>query len=153
MNFLALKIPPLIVLILFSGCMWLTSNNVDSDIVNTQYNIAILLSTIMIALVIVTASAYSFKKSKTTVNPTVPSESSALVTSGIYRYTRNPMYLSFALILMGWSAYLSTLQFLIYVPLFIIYMNYLQIKPEEKALLKIFGQTYLDYKNNVRRWI
>jgi protein-S-isoprenylcysteine O-methyltransferase Ste14 len=98
-------------------------------------------------------SAGLFKKKKTTVLPFKPQRTSALVTDGFYRFTRNPMYLGMALVVLG--AIFITRQPVGLLALFAAcaYLTKFQIKPEEKALEQIFGQEFLDYKSRVRRWI
>jgi len=95
----------------------------------------------------------SFKRAKTTVNPMKPESSSSLVTSGVYRMTRNPMYLGFLLILLGWGAYLSNILSIALVAAFVLYMDLFQIGPEERALEGRFGSEFVAYKGRVRRWI
>ena len=95
----------------------------------------------------------SFRRAKTTVNPMKPESSSSLVISGIYRLTRNPMYLGLLLILLGWAVYLSNALALALVPGFVLYMNLFQIKPEERALESRFGPAFAEYRARVRRWI
>ncbi|MGO2387344.1 MAG: methyltransferase family protein, partial [Psychrobacter sp.] len=94
-----------------------------------------------------------FKKAQTTVNPHTPEKSTNLVTSGIYRYTRNPMYLGLVLVLLGWAFYLSHLLPFMLVPVFMIYMTRFQIQPEEKMMAQKFGREYQVYLSRVRRWI
>lgn len=95
----------------------------------------------------------SFRRAKTTVNPMSPESSSSLVTSGVYRVTRNPMYLGFLLILLGWAAWLSNALAFALVPGFALYLDCFQIRPEERALDSLFGQEFGAYKARVRRWI
>jgi protein-S-isoprenylcysteine O-methyltransferase Ste14 len=99
------------------------------------------------------ASGMSFIKAKTTVNPMTPDETSSLVTSGIYKHTRNPMYLGCLFILIGWGLFLSNLYSLALSVGFVPYMNRFQILPEERALESIFGAEFLAYKERVRRWL
>ena len=94
-----------------------------------------------------------FKRAKTTVNPTKPESSSSLVRSGIYRHTRNPMYLGFLLILVGWATLTANILAFLVLPVFVLYMNRFQIKPEERALTLIFGDEFKAYCSTVRRWI
>lgn len=94
-----------------------------------------------------------FLRSRTTVNPLKPDSASALVTGGIYRFTRNPMYLGLATLLLAWAIYLGNLAALAGVPLFILYMNRFQIAPEERALEARFGAEYRLYRARVRRWL
>jgi protein-S-isoprenylcysteine O-methyltransferase Ste14 len=82
-----------------------------------------------------------------------PEAASSLVVAGIYRVTRNPMYLGFLLILLGWAAWLSNVLALLPLAGFVIYMNVFQIRPEERALEALFGPEFEAYKKQVRRWI
>ena len=95
----------------------------------------------------------SFRRAKTSVNPTKPYATSSLVVSGIYKYTRNPMYLGFLLLLLGWATFLSNLAPFALLPAFVVYMNHFQIRPEERALGSLFAQEYHAYHARVRRWI
>jgi protein-S-isoprenylcysteine O-methyltransferase Ste14 len=95
----------------------------------------------------------SFRKQKTTIDPRYPHKTSSIVIGGIYTHTRNPMYLGLVLILSATSIYFAALFGFFVVAAFILYMNTFQIKPEEEALEKQFGEEYLSYKTRVRRWI
>jgi protein-S-isoprenylcysteine O-methyltransferase Ste14 len=99
------------------------------------------------------AGVFSFQRAKTTVNPMKPNSASALVASGIYKYSRNPMYSGFVLILLGWALWLSNAWALLVLPAFVLYMNRFQIWPEERALMALFGQDYREYHSRVRRWL
>ena len=94
-----------------------------------------------------------FRRAGTSFDPLTPAKATTLVTSGIYRRTRNPMYLGLALLLVAWGVWLSTLPGLMVVPLFVLYMNRFQIGPEERALESIFGAEYDAYRRRVRRWL
>jgi len=98
-------------------------------------------------------SVYVFVRHKTTVNPLNLKKSSHLVVTGLYRVTRNPMYLGMLCILTAWLFYLEELSTFVLLPCFVLLMNTLQIKPEERALENIFGDDYLAYKARVRRWL
>ena len=86
------------------------------------------------------------------VNPMKPDAASSLVVSGIYRYTRNPMYAGFLLILLGLAAFLSNVLVLVVLPAFVLYMNRFQIFPEERVLAALFADDYTEYLARVRRW-
>jgi protein-S-isoprenylcysteine O-methyltransferase Ste14 len=94
-----------------------------------------------------------FLRRRTTINPLKPDSASALVTGGIYRFTRNPMYLGSATLLLAWALYLGNVAAFAGVPLFILYMNRFQIAPEERALEARFGAEYLAYRTRVPRWL
>ena len=99
------------------------------------------------------AGVRSFRRARTTVNPWRPHASSTLVIAGVYRWTRNPMYLGLALALAGWGMYLSNLYALLLACTFVPYMNRFQIRPEERALERAFGNTFREYCRRVRRWL
>lgn len=103
-------------------------------------------------LMLVLAS-WSFYKHKTSFNPLSPEKSSTLVTTGVYKISRNPMYLGFLLLLISWWIFLGELLAVCGCIFFFIYMNKFQIVPEERILEKLFGGEYLNYKSKVRRWI
>jgi len=94
-----------------------------------------------------------FFQNKTTIDPRVPETATALVTAGVYRISRNPMYLGLLLLLLSVAIYLGTLTAAIVVPAFVWFMTEFQIKPEEEKLSEIFGEAYRDYLTRVRRWI
>jgi len=95
----------------------------------------------------------TFRTMKTTVNPTKPDATTSLVVSGVYRISRNPMYVGALLVLVGWAVYLSHPMPALFLPVFVIYMNRFQIAPEERMLLGKFGVEYEIYKKTVRRWL
>ncbi len=94
----------------------------------------------------------TFRRAHTTINPTVPSRASRLVTHGPFRFTRNPMYLGFALTLTGWALWLDNWVSLLGIPLFVVVVTVLQIAPEERALQDRFGEEYASYRQRVNRW-
>ena len=95
----------------------------------------------------------AFRQHQTTVDPTHPDKASHLVTTGVYRYTRNPMYLGMLLVLVGGAIRIGNPLCLLSLILFVGYMTQFQIKPEERALQKHFGESYSEYVKNVRRWL
>jgi protein-S-isoprenylcysteine O-methyltransferase Ste14 len=96
---------------------------------------------------------WDFRQAKTTVHPHQPDKASTVVSNGIYRYSRNPMYLGLVLLLIVEGLVLKNWSMLFVVWGFIAYLSRFQIVPEERALEMKFGQEYLDYKEKVRRWI
>ena len=112
---------------------------------------AIVLAAAGVALDI--AGLAHFLRAKTTINPLNPTAASALVVRGVYRFTRNPMYLGMALLLLAWSIYLGNVAALALLPAFVLYMNRFQIAPEERALEARFGAEYSRYCARVRRWL
>jgi len=153
MSSLELKVPPPVVALLLGLLMWLASSLVAPLEVPFGPRVAVAIVLASVGLVIGLAGVVSFWRAKTTINPTTPTATSVLVTSGAFRFTRNPMYLSLLLYLLAWAVYLSNLLALLFVPMFVLYINRFQIRPEERALSSLFGQEYAAYKERVRRWL
>jgi protein-S-isoprenylcysteine O-methyltransferase Ste14 len=153
MNSIELKLPPPAVALAVALLMWLASR-VAAPIESAfalRVNAAIALALVGFAIDI--AGLIAFRRARTTINPTRPMAASSLVSNGIYRFTRNPMYLGLLVELLAWAVFLSSVAALLLVPLFVLYINRFQITPEERALTKIFGAEYAAYKGRVRRWI
>lgn len=83
----------------------------------------------------------------------MPHRTSRLVTTGVYRLSRNPMYLGLLFLLMAWSFWLANISAVAFIPLFIFYINHFQIVPEERVLTEIFQDDYKSYCSRVRRWL
>ena len=150
---LKLKIPPPAYMLIFAACMWLLNRYFPMhDVIPTAWRKAGLVI-IGSAFLLDLSSLFLFFRRKTTPNPFSPEKASQLVTSGMYRITRNPMYVGLAVLLTGWAIYLGGLSPFLLIPLFIAVLTYQQIIPEEKILQEKFGQAYLDYKKSVRRWL
>lgn len=118
-----------------------------------DYHILLAAICTLLAGSFIAPSVVAFAKEKTTVNPYTPKRSTTLVRTGVYSLSRNPMYLAMALALLAWCAYLDNLLNLVSVVGFVVYMNELQIEFEERILLQIFGEQYVEYCSQVRRWI
>jgi protein-S-isoprenylcysteine O-methyltransferase Ste14 len=101
----------------------------------------------------VALAAAAFIRAHTTTSPMQPQRASALVTTGIFRVTRNPMYLGLLLLLGGWAIYLANPLAGLVLPIFVLYLNRFQIAAEEAALTRNFGGTYTAYQHRVRRWL
>ncbi len=147
-----LKIPPVALVIITAGLMWGVNK-----LISISYSFAELqwVSKGLFALCIIVLlfALAAFKKLKTTVDPMHPEKASKLVTVGIYHLTRNPMYLSMLLLLAGFAVKLGNPICVLPLVIFVWYMNQFQIKPEEEALRKIFGEDFNSYCRKVRRWI
>jgi protein-S-isoprenylcysteine O-methyltransferase Ste14 len=106
-----------------------------------------------LALILATLGLISFRSARTTIDPIHIDAASTLVTTGIYRYTRNPMYLGLACLLVAWSAYLSVPWTILGPAAFVLFTTRFQIIPEERVLEAKFGRAYADYRSRVRRWL
>ena len=104
-------------------------------------------------LIIILVSIRLFRKYQTTINPFKAHETSKLITSGIYSFTRNPMYLGLSSIQVAFGIYLGAYVSIFLIPCFIIYITNKQIIYEEEILKKEFRDEYLNYLKSVRRWI
>jgi protein-S-isoprenylcysteine O-methyltransferase Ste14 len=152
-KFLELKIPPPVLALCFALLMWLASSLVPSVVVPFGVRVGVALALVAIGQSISVSGMVSFRRAKTTVNPMKPSAASSLVTGGVYRFTRNPMYLGLSITLMGWAVFLSNPLALLAVPLFVLYVERFQIHPEERVLSSLFGAEYAAYREKVRRWL
>lgn len=153
MSSLELKVPPVLQVLIIAFAMYGLSGlfpNLQVTVFGTNW-LASSLAIVGIALAIM--GVLAFKKAQTTVNPHTPEKSANLVTTGIYHYTRNPMYLGMLLVLLGWAFYLSNVAALLVLPIFIIYMSRFQIQPEERVMMQNFGDEYQAYMIKVRRWL
>ncbi len=152
-NFLELKIPPVAVFFAFAALMWLLAFAVPPAGFALQAKKPIAMVAAAVGGVFAGAGILSFIRARTTLNPLEPGKAASLVTTGVYAVTRNPMYLSLLFVLAGWAVYLSNFAAFVFIPLFIIYMNRFQIRPEERALASLFGSDFEAYCERVRRWL
>jgi protein-S-isoprenylcysteine O-methyltransferase Ste14 len=153
MNALELKIPPPALAAGLALLMWLTSLILDPLPVPFAFRLGAALALAAIGQGISISGLLSFRRAGTTVNPFKPDNASSLVMTGIYRFTRNPMYIGLLMTLLGWAAFLASLPALLFVIAFVPYMNRFQIQPEERALSSLFGADYAVYRARVRRWL
>ena len=145
------RIPPPLIAMLCVLIIFLSKSIFPSFAFSYKLQLGIFVSTIGFLLLIV--SIKSFIDNKTTINPLNLKKSTYLVTSGVFRFSRNPMYLGMLLFLLGAAIIFNIIGGLIISILFIFYMNFFQIIPEEKALENLFGKNYRNYRKTVRRWI
>jgi len=149
---LELKIPPAAVFLICIGLIWATDS-----LLPLLFDISVNGWPVKLLLVLGTLTAVSgviqFAVQSTSVNPHNPDRASSLVSSGIYRVSRNPMYLGMLIILLAAVLKIGHPIGLVVLPLYVFYMNRFQIKPEEKAIEEKFGEEYRAYRKTVRRWI
>ena len=145
------KIPPPLIALAFGFLI-----NYTKDIfpkIDIRYDIIFGSFMIIIGLITIISAITLFKKYQTTVTPLKPSNATKLITGGIYKFSRNPIYLGLLLVLFGISIILNPIGGLFLIPLFILYLHFFQIIPEENAMINLFKDEFLEYKKNVRRWI
>jgi len=146
-------IPPPFYAIACAAMMWLLDRLLPAgDWLTTPWTMAgpVLMA---IALLPAVAALLHLRHHRTTIDPRHPENSRRLVTSGIYAYSRNPMYLSLLLALIGWAITLGNLTALAFPPLFAAIVTQLQIVPEERILARRFSTAFDDYHQRVRRWL
>jgi protein-S-isoprenylcysteine O-methyltransferase Ste14 len=153
MRMLELRVPPVPLAVLFAAAMsGLARLTPSAHFVAAGSRVAAL-GLAIFGAVLALAGFVSFRANKTTVNPVNPTASSTVVSTGVYRFSRNPMYLGFLLALTGWAVYVSNVFAFLLLPAFVAYMNRFQIQPEEQALLAKFGPRFEQYMAAVRRWM
>ena len=153
MRSLELKIPPAALGLLLGALMWATARSLPALGLALPAGPVIAGILAAVGVLVALLGVVSFRRAKTTVNPLSPETASALVTSGIYQRTRNPMYLGMLLVLLGWAVFLANVLTLLFPAVFVVLMNRLQILPEERALTAMFGSKFADYQSRVRRWL
>ncbi len=153
MDTLELAIPPPVVMLVIGLIMWLLAfffPQLGMPLIGSK-TIAALIA--LLGASISMAGVITFKRARTTVDPRKPADASVLVTSGIYRVSRNPMYLGVLFVLIGWALFLGSALALICAFLFVPYITRYQIRPEERVLQARFGDAFASYTKRVRRWI
>lgn len=153
MHALELKIPPPVVALLVAAVMWGISLVTPSVDLPASIRLFAAIAIALAGLAIAVSGALAFRRAKTTTSPLKPETTSSLVTSGVYRLTRNPMYVGLAWVLLAWAVFLTSIWTLPGPVAFILYMTRFQITPEERVLAGIFGTAYSAYQAKVRRWV
>src|SRR5690554_5257045 len=116
--------------------MWLcAASSALLEASQSPVRIAELIVLVLLGAGISLVGVRSFRRAKTTVNSLKPEQATQLVNGGIYRLTRDPMYLGRLLALLGWAAALASWWSLLGPLLFVLYMNRFQIRPEQRAVL------------------
>jgi len=149
-----LRIPPPLVGIVIAGAMWFVASSLSPLLhlpATIRLPVAVIL--VLVGVAIALSGVISFRRAQTTVNPLKPETSTALVSTGIYRVTRNPMYLGMLAVLLAWAAYLSSAWALLGPVAFALYITRFQIIPEERALHSLFGDAFVEYTRRTRRWL
>lgn len=153
MDTLERKIPPVALFVLFVVMINHISHEFQLFTADLPLNGIVFVMCFLFAGVVGLSGVYEFRRAQTTVNPVKVDNASSVVDSGIFSYTRNPMYLGLFVLLFGFAYWQQNLLSMGFSFTFVLYMNRFQIKPEEQALESLFGAEYLDYKQRVRRWI
>lgn len=147
------KIPPPVYGLLSASLMWWLDKLFPTFSMPAENLGTLGIMIILAGLCVELLALKQFTGKHTTINPISPGKTRTIVISGLYHYTRNPMYLGMLLVLFGWGLYLSNLLSFVVLPFFVVVLTHMQILPEEHILGEKFGKTYHDYLNTVRRWI
>ena len=145
------KIPPPIVVLILVISTYFSSKKID--LIHIPFQTLISIFILFVGILILLNPVLKFKKSKTTINPIKFKKVKKLVTSGIYKYSRNPMYLGLLMIVISSTIFYLNIYSILTPLFFYLWINRFQIKREEIFLTEKFGKEYLSYKNTTRRWI
>jgi len=153
MRALELKVPPPLVGLSVAALMWLAASMLPALSIQWPGSKWLASGLLLLGLSSDLAAIWLFLKVRTTVNPLSPQKTSSVVRSGVYALSRNPMYVGMLLLLAAWAVYLQNGAALLLLPVFVLYINRFQIKPEERFLLEQFGAEYDEYRQSTRRWL
>jgi protein-S-isoprenylcysteine O-methyltransferase Ste14 len=152
-SWLELRVPPAVLFLLCAALMWTVSRWAPLTPLDDGPRRIACWTLALLGAGLITTGVITFRRARTTVHPSRPEEATALVSGGIYRFTRNPMYLGMLVLLLGWAVFLHSAWSLPVIAAFVAWMNRYQISAEERALQSQFGAAYETYKRQVRRWL
>ena len=147
------KVPPPIVCLITGAFMWGLYHFGPTFQIGRELTLIGVVVFGALGLFYLAAGFLSFNRAGTTIDPVQIDRASALVTGGIFRFTRNPMYVGFTALLLAWASYLATPWMLSGPLFFVLFINRFQITPEERVMSAKFGSAYDDYRKRVRRWL
>jgi protein-S-isoprenylcysteine O-methyltransferase Ste14 len=153
MRSLELKIPPPLVALLLALGMWALARATFTLDAGVALRAWVSGAFVLAAAVFDVSALLAFRRARTTINPLRPGNASSLVRGGVYRFTRNPMYVGLLLLLLGWAVWLAAPWALLGPLAFVPYITRFQIVPEERVLARLFGAEFAHYQARVRRWL
>ena len=153
MRWLELKIPPPIVVVLLALGMYVGDRALPGTGSTLSWHTALAICAAVAGIIVNIAGILAFRRHRTTVNPLQPHRASKLVRDGIFRWTRNPMYLGMVLILISWAFQLASLVAFTGPVLLFAWLTRFQIIPEERILKQSFPDDFAAYAREVRRWL
>ena len=153
MSFLDNRIPPPLIGLACVGLAWASARYLPEFAYASPFRIWIAAALVLAGIGFDVSGLLVFRRARTTINPLSPDKSTAIVRSGPYAFTRNPMYVGMALILLGYCVFLANAAAVLAVAVFCAYITWFQIIPEERMLLRKFGEAYAAYMRSVRRWV
>jgi protein-S-isoprenylcysteine O-methyltransferase Ste14 len=150
---LELKVPPPVVALCVALAMWAVARVVPPVPLPDAVRLGLAGILALAGSCLGVTGIVSFVRAGTTVEPMKPALSCALVRTGVYRISRNPMYLGILLVLLGFGVFLANVASVVLAAAFVAYLDRFQIAPEERVLSANFGAAYDDYRAHVRRWL
>ena len=145
------RIPPPIVTFICGITIYYSKSFFNQFLSYSNNRISLFL--LILGLVVFISAVRSFRKQRTTVNPLEPRQASSLVVSGIFKYSRNPMYLGMLIVLLSISFKFNLAGGIIISLFFYLFITRFQIFPEEEAMNELFGDEFIEYSIRTRRWI
>jgi len=153
MRALETRIPPPVVMLLLGVFAWAASSQLPALSFHLPFSSLLAVALVAVGVALNLLPKLAFGRARTTINPLKPQTTTHLVTSGIFRYTRNPMYLGQSVIVLAWAVYLHNVVALLAVPAFMLYITRFQILPEERHLGALFGDGFEAFCRWTRRWV
>ena len=147
------KIPPPVIALIITAIMWGLSSYLPSLSLDIDLHHIPTVTLVFIGVMFDLLGLLAFRRLRTTIDPLNPDKASTLVTSGVYRITRNPMYVGLAILLLSWAVHLAMLCPFVGPILFVLYINRFQVIPEEQAMRRNFDQEFKVYADRVWRWL
>ena len=145
------KIPPPIVTLICGLAIYFSKTFFNKFFSYNNNTISLFL--LILGFTVFTLAVKAFNRQKTTVNPLEPRQASSLVSSGIFKYSRNPMYLGMLIILLALSFKFNLVGGIVISLFFYLFITKFQILPEEEAMNELFGDEFIEYSTRTRRWI
>lgn len=146
-------VPPPVVVLIVGVAMYFVDRQWVSGHSESAWQPPVAMALLVTGLLVMLVAAVAFFAAKTTINPMRPARASRLITTGIYRLSRNPIYLADLLLLSAWAVWLGSAVNVVLLGVFVWYIQHFQIAPEERALSELFGESYKAYCARVRRWL
>lgn len=143
--------PPL-VMVIFAGLMYILDRWLPFGEFDFFGRRILAVFFVVLGFLVMFLAVFQFVRAKTTANPIQLKKTRSLVTRGIYKYTRNPMYLGMLLLLLAFGLELGNAFNTLVAAGFVSYINRFQIRYEEQALTELFGKRYQQYCQATRRW-
>ncbi len=153
MNALESRVPPFFVVLAVAGLMWMAAAATPFLTLPFSARAVVAAGVAAVGLLTGLSGTLAFARARTSADPTNPRVASTLVVTGIYRFTRNPMYVGHFLLVVAWGLFLANILALALAPLHVLYITRFQIMPEERVLSALFGAEYAAYTARVRRWL